>query len=198
MLSQYFYTIIDPLYSDSLKGESNDRFDLTLDLTRPEIVTMGWIPGLEKLAPFTLKTRFDNTQQSWALNAALPFIQYQNISLEDVEVQSDFQKEKLNYQLAWQDADFSNSLQIENFQSFGQIENQTLQNTTHILDQEGVQRFAIHSKLDFLQDQNFRLSLLPEQLLNYQSWKASEANQITFGAQNIEVSNWRFLTVSYK
>lgn len=189
---QWFHSFLDPNAPDSLIGATNDHFEFSFSLHRPEILTMGFIPNLDKLSPFRMSGNLDNRIANWGLNTTIPFVSYQDMGFENLTIEGKTQNKVLDYQIGFQEANIQNIAQVQNFSTFGDFENQMLSNTIQIQDEQQAKRFELKSFLEIFNEQEFRFTFSSEQLLNYQNWLVSEQNEIHWSDDKIAIKDWRF------
>ncbi len=193
-LQQQIYNYWEVDYPDSLIGKTKDYFDFELSLFRPEILTMGFIPGLEDLSNLELEGHYDNSNGEIEMYADLPFIKWQESDFEKLALQAKGDEKKLDYQFKFEEANIQNSLNLNNFNSFGSLADNILENTSQILDHQQTKRFELKSTSTFSEDQKFQFSLAPKQILNYQKWEVSQENQINLVGDNLSISDWQLFT----
>ncbi|MEM6964470.1 MAG: hypothetical protein AAF573_06870 [Bacteroidota bacterium] len=191
ILQQYIYKITDSQTSDDLVGNSEDNFNVTIQLHRPEFLTLGWITGLEELSPLTTQGDFDNAKATWNFKSSIPFVHYQNMRFENSRLSLAAKDEVVNYEFGFEKSDIQGVAYVENFKTYGSLADQILNNTFEILDKKNKKRFEIQSQLAFLSNQSFKFSLGKNQLLNYKKWEVQENNSIELGNQTIAINDWR-------
>lgn len=189
---QWFDSFLAADAPDSLIGKTSDHFDFDFSLHRPEILSIGLIPTLEELTPFQMHGNFDNRNATWNVNADFPYFHYQGMQFENFSLNGNAQNKSLSYQIDIQKADIQEIAQVQNFKTFGRLENQLINNTIQLLDEQEQKRFEIKSFLELLQNQGFKYSFAPKQLLNYQDWHVNKNNSITFLNEKLNISDWRF------
>ncbi len=181
-----------PTYSDSLIGKTDDHFNFQLEVHRPEILTMGFIPGLENLSPFSLEASYDNRATTFQLQMEIPFFQYQQSDFEHLSLRFNGVRDKLDYEINLQRADIQGAGQAENLSTFGVLENRQLTNTIRMLNEKKEPRYEVQTILRFFDNETFQLQFLPKQLLNYDQWTFTVDNAIRWSKDSLEVQNWRF------
>lgn len=177
---------------DTLIQASDQYLDLDFALLRPEILTMGFIPELDDLSPFTLKGNFDHRKRTINVATDIPYITWQNTSIEALSVQANGQVKALDYQIGFQHANIQDIADIQRFNGTGSLEGKVLENTLQLLDEKNKARFEVKSHLDLSEQESILLSFSPEQILNYQQWNVTEGNEIRWAAEKLAVKDWRF------
>ncbi len=191
-LQQQFFNYWQADSPDSLIGKTNEHFDLEFELFRPEILTMGYIPTLEKLSPFVLAAGYDNRNTALQFQTDLPYFDWQNMAFEGFSAEASGDENRLDYSIEFEEADLLNIADLLNFQIYGRIEEQQLQNTLSLSDEQQKKRFEIKTLLHFAENREIQLRFLPEQLLNYENWSVNKNNEINYGDKKLSIKNWQF------
>ena len=192
-LQQQIFSYWQPGYPDSLIGKTDDYFDFEFSLFRPELLTIGFIPGLEELSPFELEGNYNNKNGEVGFFTDIPFFKWQKSNFEKLSIQAKGNDKALDYQIKFSEADIQEFLNLKNFTSLGSLVDNVLENTTQILDDEMETRFELKSVSSFSENLGFHFSLAPEQILNYQKWSVTKSNAINWH-NDLSITDWRLYT----
>jgi hypothetical protein len=176
---------------DSVLNREKANFDFVFDLHQPELLTSGLIEGLAGLSPFVVTTTFNNEKDKLQLNANLDYLNYQGAVFDSLKLNIDANRDFVNYELAFQNADYQDIVDIANFKMFGDYKNKLLTNNLEIFDELGSKRFDLKTFIEVLPEEVLSLKLADTQLLNYENWKVSERNNLRFGENKLKVMDWK-------
>ena len=84
---------------DTLVGQTPDRFSLTGEICKPELFTIGLIPGLQELERTSFKLTYDNRQASIEGKLHLPHIRWADIVLDSIALEAAFGPDQFGYDL---------------------------------------------------------------------------------------------------
>ncbi|MEL7118026.1 MAG: translocation/assembly module TamB domain-containing protein [Bacteroidota bacterium] len=176
----------DKISSDSLP-ETN--FNALIELEKPEILTMGYIPGLKEIAPCFVLSSFDSKEQLLKIYSEIPSLKYSNFELLNLFFQFSADQEDLQYDINFSDIYLYNAYRIENISLIGDAQNGVLSNQLTQRDSSLTERFNLNAEVDLLPEK-YIIRLKDDQLLNYNHWAINPKNAIHYQKEGIYAYDW--------
>jgi hypothetical protein len=176
---------------DTLVGQTEDRFTFDLEINRPEIFTMGFVPGLLALAPAGFDLAYDNREATIEIALDAPHVQWRDIRLDSIEFASSFQRDQFEYELALRNADIQRAARVPAMRWEGSYAGDRLAAAFIALDDREKDRFVVKTNVQRLEASTYRLTLEPRQLLDYQWWQMSAGNELILRDEQVSVNDWR-------
>lgn len=177
--------------TDTLVGQTSDHFTLAGEISKPELLTIGLIPGLQELEPTRFRLAYDNREAILESELHLPHIRWSDIVLDSIELESSFGPDQFRYDLFLRNANFQQIARVPATHWYGDYSDKELNAVFAALDTAGQNRFVLNTRLQNTADSVFRLRLDTKQLLDYQWWEMSPENEIALLGKTIQVQDWR-------
>lgn len=181
-----------PDYPDTLVGQTSDQFNFQLGLHRPEVLTIGIIPGLEELAPFQFSAKFDNAQSLLQAKSNIIYLTWYGTQVDNLAFNYDATEEQRDYSFQLQRVNYLDFLTVDNVEAYGHFEQNRWTTNFLVYDNNQRKRFDLKSFIQVHNNESFSLYLLPEQVLNYQKWSVSENNSLNLNKKKLTAGSWRF------
>ncbi|MEM8908237.1 MAG: hypothetical protein AAGD05_10365, partial [Bacteroidota bacterium] len=178
---------------NTLVGKTEDYFNFNFQLNRPELLTMGYLPQLKQLSPFQLSGQYDNRTASFELQTTLPFTQWGEYRLGNSSLKVGGKGQALQYDLHIESGNFNQGVVLQNTNLYGQIDQQVLNNTLILKDDQNDNRFEIRLALNWQEQDQMYWTFQPEQLLNYQAWQIRPENKIIWSNNKLRFNEWRLI-----
>lgn len=176
---------------DTLVGRTEDRLAFNLEIKRPEIFTMGFVPGLLALAPASFDLEYDNREATIEMALNAPHVQWREIRLDSIEFSSSFQRDQFEYELVLRNADIQRAARVPAMRWEGSYAGDRLAAAFIALDDREQDRFVVKTNVQRLDTSTYRLTLEPRQLLDYQWWQMSAGNELVLRDEQVSVNDWR-------
>ncbi len=186
--SSYFDPTVQ--LEDTLPGLRDAFMNMYFEIDKPELLTMGYIPGLEKLDPCFILGSFNAAEKTLKLYSEVPYLKYSDYELNQLFFFFTSDKDALQYELNFQDIFLFEEYQVQNVNFTGEAESGRLTTRFNQRDSSLTERFNIEARVLKEADQ-FEIAFDPDLLLNYQDWQLKPSNRILYGANNVNVIDWR-------
>lgn len=164
-------------------------FEFSATVTRSRFIR-DFIPDLEEMSDITLDGTFNSAEKNIMAKLLAPNIMYdgmivQNVGLDIVTADSTM------YYSALIDQIRMNNIQLTNTVISGQIVENNLDLGLWIKDENAKDRYHLGAKMA-VHKNNYMLSLFEDGLmLNYDKWKISPKNRLSFGADGTHANDFR-------
>lgn len=175
---------------DSLVGETPDRFDFEMKIHRPEVLTMGFIPGLEELGQTAWSFRYDNREAAWQTDLSIDRLQYSQNQLDTLNFKASAAAGTFQYQLEAQNINLRELARVPAIRWTGDYQNERLAANFVAFDASGEARFELANYFRRF-DGGYEWRLDERQLLDYQQWRVAADNAVILRGENIKITNWR-------
>jgi hypothetical protein len=195
-LQQQMMSYFDPNSEkqDTLSAEENAYFNFLLEIDDPSILTMGYVPGLKKIAPCFMLGSFNAKDKLLKFYSEVPSLEYSEYEILDLFFFFSSTRESLNYELNFSDIFLYDQFQIHNANFTGNASGGLLTTRLNQRDSSFVERFNIEAQVYNLQDQ-FKINIDPKLVLNYQDWYIQESNELLYKKDTIRAKDWK---ISYE
>ncbi len=191
-LQQQFNSYFDPRSEklDTLSIEENAYFNFLLEIDNPDILTMGYIPGLKEIAPSFMLGSFNARDKLLKFYSEIPSLRYSDYEILDLFFFFNSTRDALAYELNFSDIFLFDQFQIHNANFTGEARGGLLTTRLNQRDSSYVERFNILANVYNLEDQ-FRIKIDPKLILNYQPWLIKESNEIIYKKDTIQATDWK-------
>lgn len=146
-------------------------------------------PGLKELSTITLDGSFNSATGQLVVNGTAPRILYGTNDVNNVQFNINTADNALNYSFGIGRIS-TPQLQLLNTQLSGKAQNNILSADLQVSNRQGQTHYRVAGDLK-TQNSDFMFSLRPDGLvLNYTPWTVSAGNEIRFGQNGIQASNF--------
>lgn len=184
LLSRQLQTYFNMQQPVAEKKPAAQKFDFEIDLLNPSLLSGEVIPGLEKLAPSTIKGSYDSEAMDLQLRLYVPQIMYSGVKLDSLNIFLQSDKEKLDYRLRVAEVSTS-SLKTENLNLGGQLKDNSLSFQLNTNKDDSTQLLAIGGLLKSVAGSAYALQFNPGLVFNAESWSMDAANRLVFGKDGL-------------
>lgn len=182
-ISKYYQ--LDKKY---VKNEENQNLDFEF-VIKDNKITKKIIPELIELSEITLKGSYNSVNDSIAINASIPRINYANNEVSNGVLKVNIQENALHYDLSLGKIK-NEQFEIPKTTLIGKLEDNAIDYALNIKDAESKDKYIISG---IYKDSlgNSILSFNPEKLLlNYEDWTVNENNEIKLAKNGIVIRDF--------
>lgn len=192
-VSEHLQQLISNYFSlekvDAL-AQYNDNCNFYIEFLRPEILTMGFIPGLTELSPFFFNGSYSSKDYVLKMYGEVPWFTYAGVEVDSISSLVRTNKEGFRYDFDVKKINVYDQLNIFRMEAIGTLDDNRLASTFKFLDEQGKERFNLKSFLA-TEFKSYRLQLAPEQLINYKTWRIPAQNALLVQKDKINVLGWK-------
>lgn len=195
VLREYFHTYYSLHDSLEVKDSPRQHFSFEIELKNTDLLTDLLVPNLTAFDPGPIKGQFDSEKRNLELDIVIDAIQYGNIGVHSMTMNTNSDSKALHYELVI-DKIMVDSTKIDGLALNGTVANDSLKTDLIIMDSTDREKYVLAGTF-FSLDEGFALKLSPDgNILNYQNWSAPEDNYMRFGgakfvAHNVQLQNRR-------
>ncbi len=195
-LRQQLMSYFDPNSEkqDTLSAEENAYFNFLMEIDDPSILTMGFIPGLKKVAPSFMLGSFNARDKMLKFYSEIPSLEYSEYEIFDLFFFFNSTRDALNYELNFSDIFLFDQFQIHNLNLTGEADAGLLTTRLNQRDSSFTERFNIQARV-YNQDDQFRIVVDPDLVLNYDPWQIKSSNSLVYKKDTIRAQDWK---ISYE
>ena len=163
------------------------RFSFAVKVKDPTMLTEIFVPGLTKLTPGEISGRFNSDSAILITKVDIPQIVYNDIQIDSLNININSDPDSLIYKLGYNNLK-TGDIKIYRTAVNGSINNEILSTKIQIDRADTVGMYIMAGQLKSINN-NFRFSLSPSQVLNFENWMVPEDNYIQFGKAGLIASN---------
>lgn len=151
----------------------------------------GFVPDLKQMDTIRIAGSYNSQTPVLALQAAIPEVIYGTDTIESGNLQLSADKARLDYRLGINRVAIGTAIQLHEPSVYGQVANDKI--TTHLLvkDKKSQPFYQLGATVG-LQNQQYRLQLLPDSLLlDYRPWQVSRDNFIQYDSSGLLIHHFQ-------
>lgn len=168
-------------------------FEFGLGINEKSSLLSDILPELEKFNLDTLQGVYNSQKGKIFMEAHIPEIVYQGRSIKELNVKIDSDSSQLTYTMDLAQVIISDSLGLDELSISGNIQQNSLSVRLLEAPTDSTTRFDIAFNLAKVPkgEDDYRIHLRPEQILNYMKWNIPEDNAVEFGSNQLSAKNFR-------
>ena len=182
-LKKQFAHYFDIPRNDPSDATHEQKFNFELNLVDPTLLTEGFVPGLEKLTPFSAKGMYNSETSNIQLQMDLAQLVYSTIVIDSLELKINSTTEQLNCELSL--AEISNpTLKLENINFRSQLHANNIDFQFQTAKDDKTKMLSVSGQLKSEQE-IYTLQLEPALILNNTNWTVAPGNYLQFGKKGM-------------
>lgn len=195
VLREYFNNYYSLHDSVEQSYEDPQRFTFNLELRKTDLITDILVPELSSFEPGEISGEFDSKKQQLNLRFDIANILYSNIGIQSVELITNSDSSKLNYNFYVRKLKID-SLLVDGLELNGTVSHDSIKTDFIVRDSIALKKYVLGGTF-YSREKEFEFRLDPEQVrLNYHDWTVPADNYVRFGgakviAQNVQLVNGR-------
>lgn len=178
VMKQHFNSYFNLHDAEKTERLTRQKFDFTLNVYDPTLITSNFIPKLKSLTPFTIKGSYNSTTKNISLSTTIEQIKYDDLVIDTLKLNINSDANKLQYDLRLAELS-NNTLKFENALLSGEVKNNILRFSASLAKDDSLKMLVLKGELKSM-DHAFELKFDPDLVLNTQSWNIDRGNFIHF------------------
>jgi translocation and assembly module TamB len=170
----------------------NQQFTYSLRVKNTRLLRR-LVPGLRRLSPFTLAGDYNRAAARLTAQTNIPIIRYQNYRIDSLTLDVNSDPRKLDYALRLAQAAQDTSLRLRRPSLVGNVADNKVNTRVAILgDSSNRERLAIAGALAVLEQRGgsaYQFAFINDQIINYDTWTAGNANYVRYNADGTVVAD---------
>ncbi|MGN6601560.1 MAG: translocation/assembly module TamB domain-containing protein [Ginsengibacter sp.] len=191
-LGDVFYQSISPYYSlgakDTVKVAPYDFTVKSAVIDNPAI--HAFIPAIDELRTINMQGNF-SSDSGWAMYMKSPHLVYAGYRLDSLQLNTATRNNALAFNTKFQRLKSGSSIDMYATSLSGTMQNNKLNYTLDIKDQQGKDKYRLTGNLDQPSSNKYVVSISPDSLLlNYEQWNVNQGNQLVIAGSDISAHNF--------
>lgn len=167
---------------------SNASFSFDIALNNHPVLSEVLLPGLQEFQPGKINGTYNGSEKKLDVTISIDQLTYNKISVSDLNLLINGNKEKLNYALGIADAG-TKDYSLQNINATGNVANKMATSNISSIDETGYKKIALKSKIKNTSD-GLNISFLPDAFfLADRPWTLPQDNYLVVGKKGFLIHN---------